>query len=61
MDYANTFQNTYVLYHASDMVLYIDSDAAYLVTPKAKSRVAGYYYLADHLNIIKIQKSMAPS
>ena len=26
------------------MNLHIDSDAAYLVAPKAKSRIAGYYY-----------------
>ena len=43
MDSANTFQDAYVRYHASDIVLHVDCDAAYLVTPKAKSRVAGYY------------------
>ena len=32
------------------MVLSIDSDAAYLVLPKAKSRIAGYYHLSDHLS-----------
>ena len=31
MDYAATFPNTYVRYYASDMILNIDSDAAYLV------------------------------
>ena len=25
----------------------MDSDAAYLVAPNAKSRIAGYYYLSD--------------
>jgi len=30
------------------MVLHVDSDAAYLVLPNAKSRVAGYFYLSDH-------------
>ena len=29
------------------MKLYVDSDAAYLVALKAKSRIAGYYYLSD--------------
>ena len=29
------------------MVLYIDSDAAYLVLPNAKSHIAGYYYLTS--------------
>ena len=30
------------------MVLHVDSDAAYLVAPKARSRVAGYFHLANH-------------
>ena len=29
------------------MILHIDSDAAYLVMPTAKSRIAGYYYLSS--------------
>ena len=29
------------------MVLHVDSDAAYLVLPNAKSRVAGYHYLTS--------------
>ena len=29
------------------MCLHIDSDAAYLVAPGAKSRIAGYYYLSS--------------
>ena len=29
------------------MILHVDSDATYLVLPKAKSRIAGYYYLSD--------------
>ena len=32
------------------MVLHIDSDAAYLVAPKARSRVAGYFHLSNHPN-----------
>ena len=35
------------------MVLHVDSDAAYLVAPKAKSRVAGYFHLSSHPNISK--------
>ena len=30
------------------MIMHVDSDAAYLVAPGAKSRIAGYYYLSDH-------------
>ena len=47
MDYAYTYPNAYIRYHASKMILHVDSDAAYLVLPKAKSRIAGYFYLAD--------------
>ena len=28
------------------MVLHVDSDAAYLIAPQAKSRVAGFYHLS---------------
>ena len=29
------------------MILYINSDAAYLVLSKARSRIAGYFYLGN--------------
>ena len=29
------------------MILYVDSDAAYLVAEKTKSRIAGYYYCSN--------------
>ena len=51
MDYLHTYPDAYIRYYASDMILHVDSDAAYLVEPKAKSRVAGYFYLSDHPNI----------
>ena len=38
------------------MVLHIDSDAAYLVAPKARSRVAGYFHLSDHPNVTQHPK-----
>ena len=47
LNYLYTHPNTKIRYHASDMQLYIDSDAAYLVAPNAKSRIAGYFYLSD--------------
>ena len=47
MDYATTHPDTTVLLFASDMILHVDSDAAYLVLPRAHSQIAGYYYLAD--------------
>ena len=48
MDYVNTHDNAFLRFHASDMVLHVDSDAAYLVAPKARSRIAGYYHLTDN-------------
>ena len=47
LDYAATYPNTKIRYHASDMILHCDSDAAYLVSPNAKSRYAGYFYLGN--------------
>lgn len=44
--FAKTHRNTSLRFHASDMVLHIDSDAAYLVMPNARSRFAGYYHLS---------------
>ena len=35
LDYANTYQNVFIRYYASDMQLHVDSDAAFLVLPKA--------------------------
>ena len=48
MDYVYTYPNTFIRYYASDMVLHIDSDAAYLVVPKSRIRVAGYFHLSNH-------------
>ena len=56
MDYLHTHPNAFVRYYASDMILHVDSDAAYLVLPKARSRIAGYYYLSSHPNITKHAK-----
>ena len=56
MDYLHTYPNAYLRYTASDMILHVDSDAAYLVAPKARSRVAGYFHLSDHPNITKHPK-----
>ena len=49
MDYAHTYPNATIQYHASDMCLYIDSDEAYLVQPQARRRVAGNFYLSEKI------------
>ena len=45
MDYANTYPNAYVRFYASDMQLTVDTDATFLVLPKARSRITGYFRL----------------
>jgi hypothetical protein len=47
LNFAATYPNASVRFYASDMILHIDTDAAYLVLPNARSRVAGYYYLSS--------------
>jgi hypothetical protein len=47
LDYAATYPLAILRYHASDMVLHVDTDAAYLVLPNARSRYAGHYILSD--------------
>ena len=37
-----------IRFHASNMCLLIDSNAAYLVQTKLRSRAAGHYYLSDN-------------
>ena len=51
IDYVNTYPNTYIRFYASDMILNIDNDAAYLVAPKSRSRVAGCYHLSSVPNV----------
>ena len=48
LDYLYTHPDAQLKFNASDMVLWVDSDAAYLVKPGAKSRMAGFYYLSSH-------------
>ena len=48
LNYAATHPNASITYYASDMILKCDSDAAYLVAPKARSRAGGYIYLGNH-------------
>ena len=47
LDYVATYPKAYLRFYASNMLLQIDSDAAYLVLPKARSRLAGYFRLLD--------------
>ena len=41
MEYVHTYPNTYIRFYASDMILNIDSDVAYLVATKARDEWQG--------------------
>jgi len=47
LNYCATHPDATVRYHASDMVLWIHSDASYLTAPKGRSRAAGYHFLSS--------------
>ena len=47
LNYAATLPDAQKVYKASDMILSIDSDAAYLVAPQARSRAGGFHYLGN--------------
>ena len=45
MDYLHTYKSAVLRYHAGDMQLAVETDAAYLILPGAKSRIAGHFIL----------------
>ena len=47
MDYLNTHPDAVVRLHPNIMILYIESDTAYLVLPQARSPVASIFYLSN--------------
>ena len=47
LDYMFTYPNAKIRYIASYMMLHVNSDAAFLVAPKAKIRVAEFFYCGD--------------
>ena len=47
LDYVTIYPNPKIRFYARDMILHVDSDAAYLVQPNAQSRYSGYYYLGS--------------
>ena len=61
LDYVATSPNTILRFHTSDMVLHMDSDAAYLAMPKARSRIAGHYYLSGHPFHIPVDGQRKPN
>ena len=47
LDYLATNPDATLRYDASDMILVLETDAAYLVQPEAKSRAAGWFVLTN--------------
>ena len=47
LDFLATHPDATIRYYASDMILCIIADAAYLVLPNARSRCAGVYFLSN--------------
>lgn len=52
LDYCSSNPEATKLYKASDMILKIHSDAAYLVEPGARSRAGGFFYLGINDDLI---------
>jgi hypothetical protein len=50
LDYCAMHPIAITRFHASDMVLHVESDASYLSEPNAKSRYAGYQYMSTNPN-----------
>jgi hypothetical protein len=47
LNYCATHPEAEIIYRASDMILTIDSDTAYQVAAKSRSRASGYHYLGN--------------
>ena len=47
LDYAETYLDAILHYKLRGMILHVDSDAAYLTTPEARSCYAVHFYLSD--------------
>ena len=48
IDYTHMYPDAVIRYHASDIQLYINSDAAYIVLPNVRSRSAEHFYISDN-------------
>ena len=61
MDYARLHHDTVICYCASDMQLHINSDAAYIILPKARSCGAEHFYLSDEISNMHAVPSFTPN
>jgi hypothetical protein len=53
LNYCNTHPETKIRYHASDMILHIQSDSSYLSEKEAKSRAGEFFYMGSSTNTDK--------
>jgi hypothetical protein len=53
LNYCNTHPETKIRYHASDMILYIHSDASFLSERDANSRAGGLFYMGNSASTSK--------
>jgi hypothetical protein len=53
LNYCNTHRETKIRYHASDMILHINSDASYLSENEAKSRAGGFFNMGSDIKTDK--------
>ena len=60
LDYVATYPHPILRFYASDMILTAESDAAYLVLPKARSRAAGFFTSTIIQLLHHILHSMVP-
>ena len=57
MDFLATHPSAKIRYYTGTMQLHVESDAAYLVLPGARSRIAGYFYLKANPHPTKVYSS----
>ena len=55
LNYLHTHPDAVLIFKASNMVLWVDPDAAYLVKPNTKSRMPGFYYVSTHPAKLKVK------
>ena len=60
MDYIHTYPDAVLRFHASDMVLTMETDAAYLVLPQARSRAAAWFIFGNDPNTHERPMTNAP-
>ena len=60
LDYAASHPDAAIRFHASDMILYVHSDASYLSEPHSKSRVGGIFYLGNKNDAPRVERPNGP-